>query len=651
MASSLEDAIAVVRSVIDIPDEMTEFDTYSYVSEVNGEQLTVWDLYWSNESYDKSMSACVDSKGNLIYFNQYNWGESQTGLARVSRTQAEKTAQAFLQKVLPDDYSDMQQVNEAENKNSYYGGHDFVYQLFHNDIPVSNVIVNIQIDKYTGELKYYSGLNEGMVLPSSYPEGNTISKEQAKQVYLDEFGMELQYSSYYDYDTKAFSVFPVYEATDTYSKAIDAQTGTVVNVNDDTNYDWIRSYSGSAVMGSDSSYSYVEQQTIEGLEGIISKEEAEQILRQAMEDLPDDVETYGANLHQNDISCSYTWELYFDNGYGMVDATTGKIQSFYTYLDYESNTAGDLTLAAAKAKAESFMQAQQPEIFTQVVDINTEEQSNGVNARYLSLSYARYVNGIPFYNNGFYVVLDTVTGNIVEYSVSWNDNLTFPAIDNVVTEMQAFEAIDAQYKLDLAYVPAKDGMKLVYAFSNSPYLAVSAVTGEVIYYDGSVYTGNTYMQNYVDIDMHWSRDIVIELQENGYFLDGSEFRPDDAITRRDFLRYLNGYWWNYDDNEYVDSYFKNMGYVLEGEDMEAELTRQDAAKIIIRYLGLSLAADQSDAFKNDFNDSVPDGYLGYAMLCKSLGIMQGDASGNFNGSQVLTRAEAANIIYNLLTRV
>ena len=76
--------------------------------------------------------------------------------------------------------------------------------------------------------------------------------------------------------------------------------------------------------------------------------------------------------------------------------------------------------------------------------------------------------------------------------------------------------------------------------------------------------------------------------------------------------------------------------------------RQDAAKYAIRFLGLGKAAEVKGIYANLFQDAPAAGYEGYAALCYGLGIIKGDKNGNFDGRRVLTNAEAAAVIYNLM---
>ena len=85
---------------------------------------------------------------------------------------------------------------------------------------------------------------------------------------------------------------------------------------------------------------------------------------------------------------------------------------------------------------------------------------------------------------------------------------------------------------------------------------------------------------------------------------------------------------------------------------KAEATRADGIKYIIRALGYRKPAELNGIYKCDFSDSeeIPDDVLGYAALAKGFGIVNGDENGRFNAENPLTRADAAIMIYNYLSR-
>ena len=81
---------------------------------------------------------------------------------------------------------------------------------------------------------------------------------------------------------------------------------------------------------------------------------------------------------------------------------------------------------------------------------------------------------------------------------------------------------------------------------------------------------------------------------------------------------------------------------------DSYVTRSDAAKFIIRALGLSMVADLENIYSPVFNDITEN--IGSVNILYGLGLIKGDGKGNYNPKTPITRAETAVIIYNYLTK-
>ncbi len=224
-------------------------------------------------------------------------------------------------------------------------------------------------------------------------------------------------------------------------------------------------------------------------------------------------------------------------------------------------------------------------------------------------------------------------------------------MENALTDVQAMEAIMKEYAFAAAYERTGDSgdADLVYAFEEAARTALfDPFTAVRLSENGKVFE-RAERPEYLDIKGHWSEDVVRELLANGYYLKEESFKPDTSITQADFFRYLFVPETRYYDDDDLYEMLINRDILREGEKApNAQLTRQDGAKFLIRYLGLALAGERSEIYANLFKDRVQEQYKGYAALCHGLGIMRGDAKGNFAGTKIMTRAEAAVSIYNTL---
>lgn len=652
----LEQAIFAVKKVVEIPDSFSEFSYYSYetVSEYGSGKF--WNLSWNDADNKASIYAAVDWKGNLISYEKYVYSD-ESGLAKVSRNQAAMTARAFLDKAIPGFADSFREINAEDSKKNTYG-HQFEFGLFINDIYAAFVNVTVRVDKYTGEVVYYGGLPSGFESAPFPDAGNIIDIETAKQALLDETGIALSYYSYYDYKNKKLKIFPAYHLSDN-GMVIDAVTGMPEKLYKGDI--WYRGGLNEAAkdiggMGGQISLSEEEIKEIEKLGDLLTKEEAAEIIKKEISNKKSSLELISASLSRNETDKeTYVWNIVFNDAYGSADALTGELLSL---SNYESEDTGrrNLSEESAMKASEAFLKRVIPEKFAECklfedpgyYDIFDQDESERI---YYTFNYKRQANGINFMNNGISVTVNKKTGNINYYSCDWYNKAVFPSIENIITvkEMADIMADAGDYGLVYQKVGEKGDIKLVYDFNRSFKGALySPENGSRIEWNGEEYKYISRPE-YSDISGHWCEDTVLELIENGYYLTGDYFNPDGSILQINFFRYLFTPETNYYNDDELYQMLEYRKIIKEGEKApEKKLTRQDAAKFAIRYLGLDLAALHPEIFINRFKDRINDDYKGYAALCYGLDIIKGDDKGRFNGSSAITNAEAAVVIYNTL---
>ena len=168
----------------------------------------------------------------------------------------------------------------------------------------------------------------------------------------------------------------------------------------------------------------------------------------------------------------------------------------------------------------------------------------------------------------------------------------------------------------------------------------------------------------------WAKNSILELAQkniiSGY--DDKTFRPNERITRAEYVKILvNALFertevtecdfndvpathWAYD---YIANAVNNgiiNGVTDKSFAPDAYITREQAATICFRTaqkLGIALTKKESKAF-NDFNDVSVYAKKAVTEL-GACGLMSGDENGDFKPSDETTRAQAAQIIYNLLS--
>ena len=101
-------------------------------------------------------------------------------------------------------------------------------------------------------------------------------------------------------------------------------------------------------------------------------------------------------------------------------------------------------------------------------------------------------------------------------------------------------------------------------------------------------------------------------------------------------------------------YVSARGIIKSGEAQDENLPciREDGPKYIIRALGYEDIAQMTDIFAAGFSDSadITPGMEGYIALAKGFGIIGGNPDSTFAPKEPLTRADAAIMIYNYLTK-
>lgn len=653
-SAGLEKAINQVKNVVTIPSDYKDFQYSSSQYEDNGKTITVWYLNWNKSDYSGGISATVENNGYLINFNKFV-NKANEGLGTVTKEAAQKTANTFLAKVRPDIAAEMRATKDSDYSST--DRHSFRYRLYKNDAVVSYVEARVEVDKYTGEIIGYNFQGSGEDLTKLPSAAGIISLEEAQKAYLEKIKVPLNYYSNYDYNKKVLTVFPAYAGNGENGKVIDAKTGEAVKLYNEYRIfgdagGYAKAKTESAA--NDNQLTKEELAAVDSLSGLISKEKAESILRASAPGITGSMKVTNASLSKSyNEPGKYLWEIGFDGAYGVVNAKSGEMTSFYLYGENSSKGSSNLTEAKAKEKAEAFLKKTASEKFAQS---RFYESPNYVlyksmdNVTDFSFNYYRQVNGIDFVGNGFTIIVNKASGLITHYDLSWFDDVKFPSIDKVISSDAAFDAFNKEGQLGLMYKKVNDGeTALVYDFVNATgNFLIDPATGAKLGWDGKPYKDSS-IPSYSDMKGHWAEAAVEKLLDNGYYLTGEKFNPNTKITQLNFLRYLYSPIQAYYDEDEFYKMLINDKIIKENEKAPgAALTRQDAAKFAVRYLGQGKAAEHSEIFINPFSDSISNSYKGYAAICYGFGIMKGDKNGRFNGSNQVTNAEAATIIYNVL---
>ncbi|QIB70311.1 S-layer homology domain-containing protein [Aminipila butyrica] len=650
-STQLKNAIAAVKTVVEIPDTMSEF---SYYYDEDAEEGSSIQLSWSDKEDSSSASATVTDQGVITALYYFVPEFQSNGLAKVTKEQAQKVADGYLPKLLPSAAGTFKL--EDSSADTYSRDYNFMYRMYVNGLPCDFIYTNIGINKYTGTLSSYNLNAEAKDLAvADYPSKDpALDKSQAEQIYLTELGPKLKYLSNYDYTKKKLKVFAAYE-TDNTNRAIDANSGKVIKLYQNyTLYRYGTKNAGAESMKADGAadqikYTEEELKEIQRTQNLLDKTQADRTAR-ALVGTIGSQKLQSTSLRQDwGPNQEYLWYLNYEKDFVILDGKTGTLISFSSSSDSESKN--DVGLEKAKGIAEGYLNKVAADKQSQVTWTN----ENTMDSRYGSytFTYTRQVGAVNFDSNQISISVDKATGKLLSYSMTWYDKAEFPALEGAIQQKKALEVADQLGDFNLVYKKDAEGkVVLVYDFQKEGNFILDAFKGTRLDYRGEAYKDSVQDKTYTDIAGNWAESIILQLKNNGYYLEGDTFAPKAATTQVEFFRYLYSPEQSYyaDDEDFYKMLLDRKIITKAEINAKANITRQEAAKFVARYLGIDKLAKQSAVFKNMYTDKVAQEYLGYASAAYALGIMKGDTKGRFNGSAVLTHAETAALLLNTLNQ-
>ena len=682
--NSMETALIAAKSLIDIDDDVfTEFSYSSSFSNYETMEGLLWSFNWSSLEGAGYIFATVTADGVLLSFWKYNWEGKNFGFANIDKSAAIAKADEFIKKANPDSYTYYKTPTDVQTD---IGRNDYSINYYAeiNGYHFETAHIGVRINKFTGEVVgYYTN----RVDPRKFSfEDSTgiIAESAAVTAYADKIGLSLEYKSCYDYESGKMKVFPVYLQNSYNDIYIGAKTGDVVYYVYDAGVEdsFTANTKGEALMaaeepmadaeygGSSVRLTPSETSAIEQAASFITSEQALQKLLEAAELTDMDVESFDdkyISLNRDWYSKTrYSYEInlykYYDydradneitNVYGCVDATTGRVTSFsFYYNGYPSDNQKIIAEAQIEQIVNAFLRKMAPaELAKSKLDYGIYVEAIPYSSRggYHDFNYIRYENNIPFKDNRIGVTVNAYTGKITGYSLHWYDDISFPGIGNVLSPVRALAEYVGQNGSKICYVTIGEGkVALVYDFrSEGKGQYIDPNTGKALDYTGELWIDSSMTPDYSDVKGHWSERYVTKLRDNGVFMWGGKFEPEKIMTELDFLQYLMlSEPYSYIDRSETKAYFAQHGVNVEASP-DKLLTRQEAVRIIVEYLGYGKLAEQSEWFVYPFSDKVAEEYKGYITICYMLGIINGDA-GRFNAANNVTRAHAAAMLHNLI---
>lgn len=207
--------------------------------------------------------------------------------------------------------------------------------------------------------------------------------------------------------------------------------------------------------------------------------------------------------------------------------------------------------------------------------------------------------------------------------------------------------------------------EMIWNYQNATW--IPGLQGYVFFYEGSgKYAPGLTETTFVDIEGHWAQD-VIEVMAAKRMVAGvgyNMFKPDDTISRAEFCTIISRHlgvtstetyysdpvsWWN----EYVSG-LRSINILPQSMcgavfNPDTPITREEMAYISVEAYKYATgkSVTPSTALYSDVN-SISNWAYNHVSIAQELRIMVGDNNGNFMPLANATRAQASQVIYNLL---
>ena len=664
--TNIEQALAGVKARIEVPEGYTVFR--SSMTEYGKESYY---FNWSEEEGSGSLSLHTDAKGRIMsYFLSKETPRSDyPSLPDLNREQAQILSDEFLKNSaaeLVENEQDKLYLDSSSAEQSggitYYG---FTYYRKHNGSEVLNNNAHITVTAYDG-VAYVSDASIEWNYDMAFSD-DAATLENPKTAYYNAFPIELRYERTYENIIKTLAdgteivddVVLLYGFKDGagYISAVD---GKVLEVEIDDEYRLTGGAGGSnsvmkEEMAADTAFSAAELAEIERVEGLMSKEDAEKLLRGVPSlDISADMTVKSVRIYRQRpwyltensnvddekflISISLRDDEKGESAAMTADAESGEIKNIYRYGGEEKKEGN------SQAVIDAFIKAVVPEKTAECEEAVTNEDEYGISA-----NMRRIVNGVPYSNNGIRYSYSKEFSRISNYNLEWDEYTDFTDPKQAMAKTSAEDKILELAPLKTIYIPNGGKYRLCYSISKTERQAdIDAVTGEAVY---ESYPTQRMNINYSDIGGHWAEFAVRALSDAGIGEAADEFKPDEKMTQKELLTYLASaflgrYYWEYDEDNFYET-LERRGYIKPDErNPSGQVLREDAFLYMVRFMGFERVAKLDGIYNVAYNDAseLSKDRTGYAAILTGFDVVSGDGQ-NLRPKNEITRAECAMMVY------
>ncbi len=682
-----------VKATLSIPDSYTKF----YGEPRENFLGTLWELNWSGEDRELNVTATGEGKVLSLYRNSStpaSSGGGQNGphFPALNRSQAQKKAQEFLNKVLT--AGEKAVFSEDSSVPSLSGQYrTFRGMIELNGLP-SPLSFSVRVRLSDGEV---ASFNRGDVseyvgsLPAAKP---SISQADAAAKLKTVHKLRLEYVK--DGDNEGRAVLR-YLPEDRHEYYVDAASGELVDLTElreklredggNASFEKLEEAATPSAAQDSVAGGGLTQEELEGvakLEGVLSAEELDRKARAWTELGLSGFERSDASFLIDRKDDSVTVRLAYTKKQGdgvlrryvTLDAKTGDLLSVYGSRPYsDTPVQPKLTQADAQARAEAFLKALWPGQFAQT-GLYRSDAGSERNPVY-EFNFARKANGYFFPENSLMVRVDGVDGTVLGLSRVYDEEMVFDSPEGIISMDAAVAAWAGSYPMELSYleVPvrldllggeAKPLMDAGFSYFNAlkpgygldwgedGFSGVDAKTGKPVAWERYAQDEMTYS----DLSGHWAEAAMRELAEYRVGWQGGRARPDEPLTQLDLIALIasaDGYFLDPNGEGAADELYRwayRQGLLTSDQRSDSrQVTRLELVKLLLDSFGLKAAANLQGIYRCGFTDADALGKdLGYAALAQGFGMASGDSAGRFAPNRGASRAEAAVMLWNYMKR-
>ncbi len=698
--ADLQTALTTVKKRIKVPDELTEFEYDTSESY----KTKIYNFKWHKKN-EYSPRLEVSVTGNIITnYNYYDSSKNYYGNASIAKLSNDQIIAKAKEYVYQLDPAFKDKVKFEMNYLSINSDEVSVsFARFENNVPVEPNGGSLTIDKNTGELISFTA-NWWENASFDSPK-NAKTEKEIEEAYKSLCKLTPYYKISTNWQTKENTARIVYEPD--FNSEIDAFTGKKSTIWEDMNEaEGTRYYGGfyanpatgieavdeeTALDDAGVSFTESELEKIEIDKSLITPEKAfEQLKKDKFAALTDDYEIKSYDIYSDETNDrpvplttaensdskekekepDYYMSINFSvksklkdtyEGYKninvQINAKTGNVMYISKYG--KSGDLPKLDVPKTKAIADSVSKTYAKDIISGYKSDKSNSdpvETWGKNNEYYETArtfiYNRYVNGIQVYGDWIHITVDS-EGTVTNYSFNHTEDVKFPSSDILSTD-EAFAKLYEQKDFNYYYDgwTAKDGKVKTYLLYQMDSFYINAKTGKLCNWSGEDIKESidTTKIKYTDIKGIPQEKAILELQRHGAMLsEDKKFRPNDNIEYKEFenLLYsaLNG-------EVAVDE------EVLVPEEGSSEnstkantskyITREQAAVIFAKASGFGSYAELKGIYKTPFSDvKSSNENIGAIAIAYAKGFLKGE-NGKFGGEKNITRAEAAQIIYDYI---